>query len=64
MARVADCHASGAVTAFAMVAIGDLHPLALCRHCLTKHAGELYRVGAVVERLEVNDDCDTLVVRT
>lgn len=66
MSRVADCHASGAVNAFAMVAIGEQEPLALCRHCLTKHAPELFRLGAVVERLAggTADDCDTLVVRT
>ena len=47
----ADCHASGAVATFARVAIEDWEPLSLCRHCLQRHGGELFRLRAVVERL-------------
>jgi hypothetical protein len=48
-----------------MIAIRDLEPLALCRHCLTKHAPELFRIAAVVERLGggAMDDCDSEVVK-
>jgi hypothetical protein len=45
-----------------MVAIADLEPFALCFHCWNLHKIRLELIGAVVERLHVNDDCDTTVV--
>lgn len=60
----ADCHASGTAATYALAAIGDLEPIRLCFHCWNLHKTKLSLIGAVVERLHVNDDCDTLVVRT
>jgi hypothetical protein len=60
----ADCHASGAAQSYAMVAIAALEPFSLCFHCWNRHSAHLFSIGAVVERLHINDDCDTVVVRT
>ena len=59
----ADCHASGTVGTHARVAIADWEPLNLCRHCLHKHADQLTRLGAIIERLAESDGCDTEVVK-
>jgi hypothetical protein len=56
------CHSSA--RAYALAQIGDHEPLALCFHCWNRHSAHLFKIGAVVERLHVNDDCDTLVVKT
>ena len=47
----ADCHASGTAATFARVAIADWEPINLCRHCLSRHGAELFRLRATVERL-------------
>jgi hypothetical protein len=47
-----------------MVAIAALEPFSLCFHCWNRHSAHLFSIGAVVERLHINDDCDTVVVRT
>jgi hypothetical protein len=48
----ADCHASGSVDKFAVVAIGELEPFNLCAHCLHKHTPRLIELGAIVERVQ------------
>lgn len=53
--RAADCHASGAVATFAVVAIPDcIEPIRLCAHHLHKHTPRLIEIGAIVERVQTH----------
>ena len=53
--RSADCHASGAVATFAVVAIPDcIEPIRMCAHCLHKAMPALMLKGAIVERVQTH----------